>query len=85
MINANKTMAFRPTVAIAGAAGNLGNKLTRSFLRPEFRSRFQDVLVLSRTESQAIRDLVALGAKSRLYNETEIEKALHGVDVLVNT
>ncbi len=44
-------MSSRPTVAIAGATGNLGAKIAAGFLTPPFRAAFRDVIVLARSRS----------------------------------
>ncbi|KAK2601988.1 hypothetical protein QQS21_004414 [Conoideocrella luteorostrata] len=72
------------TVAIAGATGNLGRELVNAFLLSEFRTRFQEVIILVRSESQCTASLVSAGAKLRTYNEENLEQSLQGVDVLVN-
>lgn len=76
-------MALR-TVAIAGATGNLGSHVARAFLSPEYRTRFQDVVVLSRAESKAAAELAAAGAKLRVYDEDNLAQSLQGVDVLIS-
>ncbi|XHG05763.1 hypothetical protein AWENTII_008976 [Aspergillus wentii] len=73
-----------PTVAIAGASGNLGKKLTRAFFLPAFKSRFQDIILLSRTESPKLQEFTAQGAKIRIYNKDSLAETLSGVDVLIN-
>jgi NAD dependent epimerase/dehydratase family enzyme len=78
-------MTNLPSLAIAGATGNLGFKVTKSILLPEFRSRFSDVFVLSRSDSDKAQELVRAGAKLRLYSEDDLASALDGIDVLINT
>ncbi|KHN97510.1 isoflavone reductase family protein [Metarhizium album ARSEF 1941] len=72
------------TVAIAGATGNLGGKVTRAFLRPENGARFRDVVALVRAESNATAGLAAAGAKLRVYDEDNLAESLQGVDVLIS-
>ncbi|KAM0345661.1 hypothetical protein ACHAPU_006315 [Fusarium lateritium] len=78
-------MATLPTVAIAGATGNLGAKVTEGFLQPPFRERFDDVIVLARSRSPKVEHLIKHGASLRLYAEDNLKEALDGVDVLINT
>ncbi|KAF5656804.1 isoflavone reductase family [Fusarium heterosporum] len=78
-------MVTLPTVAIAGATGNLGAKVTGGFLQPPFRERFHDVIVLARSQSPKTEELVKRGASLRLYAEDNLKEALYGVDVLINT
>ncbi|KAM4056965.1 nmrA-like family protein [Hirsutella rhossiliensis] len=78
-------MSSPPTVAIAGASGNLGASMAQVFLEPAFRARFTDVIVLARGNSAKIQQLVSKGARLRQYSEDKLEEALEGVDVLVNT
>ncbi|KIL83644.1 hypothetical protein FAVG1_13127 [Fusarium avenaceum] len=74
-----------PTVAIAGASGNLGRKIAQAFLLPHFRRRFHDVIILARSESPETQELVSLGARLRHYSVEKLETALQDVDVLINT
>ena len=77
-------MASLPTVAIAGATGNLGAKIADAFLLPQFRARFRDVVVLARAASPRTERLVSLGAQLRVYSEDDVAASLQGVDVLIN-
>ncbi|KAJ4152729.1 hypothetical protein LMH87_009252 [Akanthomyces muscarius] len=77
-------MSARPTVAIAGATGNLGAKIAEGFLEQQFRERFLDVIVLARSRSSKAEHLVTQGATLRLYTEDNLKEALTGVDVLIN-
>ncbi|TVY67177.1 Isoflavone reductase-like protein TP7 [Fusarium oxysporum f. sp. cubense] len=78
-------MSVLPTVAIAGATGNLGVKVTEGFLQQPFRDRFHDIIVLARSRSPKAENLVKHGASLRLYAEENLQEALTGVDVLINT
>ncbi|KAF4437780.1 isoflavone reductase family [Fusarium acutatum] len=78
-------MSLRPTVAIAGATGNLGAKVAEGFLQQPFRDRFYDIIVLARSSSPKAENLVKHGASLRLYTEENLEEALAGIDVLINT
>ncbi|RGP78960.1 isoflavone reductase family [Fusarium longipes] len=78
-------MSILPTVAIAGASGNLGAKVTEAFLQPPFRDKFSDIVVLARNRSAKIDNLIEHGASLRLYAEDNLREALARVDVLINT
>lgn len=77
-------MAELPVVAIAGATGNLGHEIAKAFLLPEWRERFQKIIILVRKESQQTRDLHAAGTEVRIYDEENLAKSLQRVDVLIN-
>ncbi|KAF4975975.1 hypothetical protein FZEAL_7302 [Fusarium zealandicum] len=77
-------MSALPTVAIAGATGNLGAKVAEGFLQRPFRDSFLDVIVLARSRSPKAEELVERGASLRLYAEDNLGEALAGVDVLIN-
>ena len=77
-------MSARPTVAIAGATGNLGAKIAEGFLEQPFRDGFLDVIVLARSRSGKAEHLVTQGATLRIYTEDNLKEALAGVDVLIN-
>ncbi|KAF5664529.1 isoflavone reductase family [Fusarium denticulatum] len=78
-------MSRLPTVAIAGATGNLGAKVAEGFLQQPFRDRFHDIIILARSRSSKAENLIERGASLRLYTEENLEEALAGVDVLINT
>lgn len=74
-----------PTVAIAGATGNVGAKIAAVFLRPEFRRRFRDVVLLTRSTTSVAAQVVASGgATLRAYDEDHLAAVLKDVDVVVN-
>lgn len=76
----------RPVVAIAGATGHLGRHVASAFLSPFFRSKFSDVILLSRKESSDIAGFESTANYTvRKYDEDNLDKALQGVQVLVNT
>lgn len=77
-------MSQLPTVAIAGATGNLGAKIAEGFLEQPFRDRFLDIIVLARARSDKAEHLMNQGATLRLYTEDNLKEALTGVDVLIN-
>ncbi|KAK6357909.1 hypothetical protein TWF730_007266 [Orbilia blumenaviensis] len=81
-------MAKLPVIAVAGGTGVLGKEIVRALLDPKFRSKYQDVILLTRkaTSSDAL-DWTSKGATVREYsedNDQTITDALVGVDVLVN-
>ncbi|CAI7607297.1 unnamed protein product [Penicillium pancosmium] len=76
----------RPVVAIAGATGHLGRHVASAFLSPFFRSKFSDIILLSRKEASCIDGFESTTNYTvRKYDEDNIAKALEGVQVLVNT
>ncbi|KAF3939754.1 hypothetical protein ABW19_dt0209094 [Dactylella cylindrospora] len=81
-------MSDLPVVAVAGATGTLGKALVGALLDPQFRSKYKDVVVLSRnTKSPQIEEWVNQGAIAKEYNvddDASVKEALAGVDVLVN-
>ena len=78
-------MSILPSVAIAGATGNVGAKFALVFLRPEFRRRFREVVILSRSKtSEAAQKLAASGGSLRTYDEANLADVLKDVDVVVN-
>jgi putative NADH-flavin reductase len=78
-------MPSLPSVAIAGATGNVGAKIAAVFLRPEFRDKFQDVIILTRsTTSMMAQQLASSGASLRVYSEQHLAGVLSDVNVLVN-
>ncbi|KAF4554489.1 Hypothetical protein D9617_4g002440 [Elsinoe fawcettii] len=72
------------TLAIAGATGNLGQHLMKVLLSPQVRSRFRDVIVLSRAESDVTREWSRQGATIALWTEDNIKQILSAVGILVN-
>ncbi|KAJ5574653.1 hypothetical protein N7450_008552 [Penicillium hetheringtonii] len=78
--------ASRPVVAIAGATGHLGRHVASAFLSPFFRSKFSDIILLSRKDASSIAGFESNAEYTvRKYDEDNISKALQGVQVLVNT
>lgn len=76
----------RPVVAIAGATGHLGRHVASAFLSPFFRSKFSDVILLSRQDASSIAEFESTSNYTvRKYDEDNLSKALQGVQVLVNT
>lgn len=77
-----------PTVAIAGATGSAGKPITSAFLSLEFRSKFKNVILLTRqTSSKDRQDKLRIptkGAVIREYSEDKLTEALDGVDIVVN-
>ncbi|KAK6501169.1 hypothetical protein TWF481_009016 [Arthrobotrys musiformis] len=81
-------MAKLPVVAVAGGTGVLGKEIVRALLDPQFRSRYQDVVLLTRNAaSPNALEGISKGAIAREYstdNDQTIAAALAGVDILVN-
>lgn len=77
--------SYKPTIAIAGATGRLGGHIVKILLEPETLSKFGGVVLLSRqASSPKLVEWKKQGAKVVVYQEDDVEKALEGVDVLVN-
>ncbi|CAG7919860.1 unnamed protein product [Penicillium olsonii] len=77
-----------PVVAIAGATGHLGKHVTNAFLSSAFYDKFSEIVLLSRKEPSLLQPSeVRAGVKvtTRTYNEDNLEDALQGVNILVNT
>ena len=77
-------MAGLPTVAIAGGTGNLGYHIVQAFLSSTFRGSFQNVIVLTRSESKQNSDFASAGAEVRGYSGDDLISVLEGVDILIN-
>ncbi|PHH65890.1 hypothetical protein CDD81_1259 [Ophiocordyceps australis] len=77
-------MTSRLTIAIAGATGDFGFQVAKAFLLPSLRSRFIDVVILTRAASARTQELVSLGAKLCLYSADKLSESLEGINVLVN-
>lgn len=79
----------RPVLAIAGATGHLGKHVTTAFLSSTFQDKFSEIILLSRNESCLFQPSSSSqsGVKltTRRYNETNLEEALQGIQILVNT
>ncbi|KAJ5156244.1 hypothetical protein N7492_009047 [Penicillium capsulatum] len=76
----------KPTVAIAGATGHLGQHVASAFLSPPFRDQFSNIILLSR--NKAALDTMSTykgNFTARIYNENNLQDALQGVQILVNT
>lgn len=74
-----------PSVAVAGGTGNLGSNIVQELLASSVLPRFREVIILARAESDKTRAFQARGAVVRTYSEDDLERALDGVDVLINT
>ncbi|CAI7568492.1 unnamed protein product [Penicillium glandicola] len=82
------TAITRPVVAIAGATGHLGKHITTAFLSSTFQDKFAEIILLSRNESSLFQPSPSQpGVKltTRRYNEHNLEEALQGIQILVNT
>ena len=66
------------TIAIAGASGDLGQRIVTAFTSELFKKRFKEIIVLSRKPYNAV------GTTNRLYSPDDIASSLQDVDVVVN-
>lgn len=84
-----KILIMAPSVAIAGAAGHLGQYITAAFLSPPFQDAFSRIILLSRQEHGASSPLAQYKSHEKVvfrqYDENNPGSALDGVQVLVNT
>ena len=80
--------AWKPVIAVAGATGDLGTRLTNTFLLPELRDRLSGLVSLARRHTPSTEKWSSLGAEIRIIedesDEDDLVMALDGVDVLVN-
>ncbi len=80
--------AGKPVIAVAGATGDLGTRLTNTFLSPEVRDRLSGFVALARRHTPSTEKWKSLGAEVRIIenesDEDDLVMALDGVDVLVN-
>ena len=76
-----------PSIAIAGATGKLGQHIANTVLSVQFRHRFSEVILLSRTEDSAqIQNWRAQpDVTVTTYNEDDLGAAIAHADILVNT
>jgi hypothetical protein len=78
----------KPVIAVAGATGDLGTRLTRTFLSPELRGRLSGFVSLARRHTPSTEMWEDMGAEIRIIEnestENDLVRALDGVDVLVN-
>ncbi|OQU95249.1 hypothetical protein CLAIMM_01483 isoform 1 [Cladophialophora immunda] len=82
----------KPVIAVAGGTGDLGTRLTETFLSDELRTRLSGFVLLARRQTartERWRD--RLGAEVRIIeeegeecDENDLIMALDGVDVLIN-
>ncbi|KAK6543365.1 hypothetical protein TWF694_000114 [Orbilia ellipsospora] len=81
-------MTKLPTIAIAGGTGALGKDIVEGLLDTQFRSHYEDVIILTRNaNTPEMVKWKERGASAREYsadNEQSIQTALAGVDVLIN-
>ncbi|EXJ58398.1 hypothetical protein A1O7_05823 [Cladophialophora yegresii CBS 114405] len=78
----------KPVIAVAGATGGLGTRLTDTFLSPGLRDRLSGVVALARGHTPSTERWTKLDAEIRIIDdecdENDLIMALDGVDVLVN-
>jgi len=75
-------------VAIAGAAGHLGQHIAAAFLSAPFQDAFSRIILLSRSEQGSSSPLAKYKSHSKVifrqYDEEDPQSALDGVQILVN-
>ncbi len=78
----------KPVIAVAGSTGDLGTRLTNTFLSAELRGRLSGLVSLARRHTPTTEKWENLGADIRIIedesDEHDLIMALDGVDVLVN-
>ena len=76
------------SVAIAGAAGHLGQHIAAAFLSPPFQDAFSRIIFLSRSEQGSSSPLAKYKSHNKVvfrqYDEKNPKSALDGVHILVN-
>lgn len=78
-------MANLPTVAVAGATGLVGKHIVNALVGTSFRSKFKDIILLSRQRtSPQLDQWVQEGAELRTYSEGNLIDCLRGIDVIIN-
>ena len=77
-------MSTKPVVAVAGASGNLGSHITEAFLSEPFRSKFKNVVLLTRKHSPQMGEWASQGGSVVVYDDANLPESLAGIDVLVN-
>jgi nucleoside-diphosphate-sugar epimerase len=78
-------MAPLPTVAVAGATGKLGSHIIEALLSASFRSRFHDVVLLTRRQGADCNEWITKGARVILYSESDLRPSLAGVHIVIST
>ncbi|KAJ9609508.1 hypothetical protein H2200_005835 [Cladophialophora chaetospira] len=88
MENSFPPSAQKPVIAVAGATGDLGTRLTNTFLSPELHDRLSGFVSLARRHTPSTEKWKGLGAEVRIIDnesdDNDLVMALDGVDVLVN-
>ena len=89
LFNCPEILIMAPSVAIAGAAGHLGQYITAAFLSPPFQNAFSRIILLSRQEQGASSPLAQYKSHEKVvfrqYDENNPSSALDGAQILVNT
>jgi uncharacterized protein YbjT (DUF2867 family) len=84
----SRTSVPQPVIAVAGATGDLGSRLTDAFLSPELLKSLSKFIAIVRRQTPATDRWKAMGAEIRIIqdgiNQDDLVAALDGVDVLVN-
>ncbi|EXJ68869.1 uncharacterized protein A1O5_07801 [Cladophialophora psammophila CBS 110553] len=79
----------KPVVAVVGATGDLGTRLTGTFLSDELRTRLSGFVLIARRHKASTQRWAERGAEIRIieedaYDENDLVMALDGIDVLIN-
>ncbi|KAJ6262903.1 hypothetical protein Dda_1461 [Drechslerella dactyloides] len=82
-------MSSLPVIAVAGGTGTLGKELVSALLDPQLRSKYKDIIILTRdANTPRLAEWIQRGVLVRKYATEDVQsavEALSGVDVLVNT
>jgi uncharacterized protein YbjT (DUF2867 family) len=73
-----------PTVAVAGATGNLGKHIVQGLLSSSYRDKFNKIILLCRTPTEQTSAWEKDGATIVKYDEESLKDSLEGVDILIN-
>ncbi|KAF3910370.1 hypothetical protein ABW20_dc0100751 [Dactylellina cionopaga] len=81
-------MTKLPVIAVAGGTGALGKEFVCALLEFRFRSKYEDVIILTRnTNTPEVKNWVLKGASARQYSVDDYQSivdAIAGVDILIN-
>lgn len=80
-------MSGKPSIAVAGATGHLGQHITTALLSPEFRPQFDQVILISRQSASSHPQLSKWqeqGAVISSYDENNLSACLGDATVYVN-
>jgi len=78
----------KPTIAIAGCTGALGSQITTTILSPEYRSKYNSIVLFSRKATEQTQKWTSQGATHITLGDSpsasDLKSALEGVNILVN-